>query len=219
MRIKIEKNALIKSKPLDSSLLKPGVDYFELPDDGIELEVIGVEGSHSICTVAVWNGQVWERGDRRCNELGINLIKSFENLKLEAYPCPAGVPTIGWGTTKIEGKSIQMGMVITAQQAEEYFQSDLRKAEKIVSTLVTKPLSNNEFAALCSMVQNIGPSCLIQTKSQMARYLESEDYLPAADQILRWDKATVDGAKVALPGLGRRRRAERLLFLTPEYRY
>jgi GH24 family phage-related lysozyme (muramidase) len=34
------------------------------------------------------------------SQAGLTLIKQFEGLKTEAYRCPAGVPTIGYGHTK-----------------------------------------------------------------------------------------------------------------------
>ena len=53
---------------------------------------------------------------------GLVLIKNFEGLRLTAYKCPAGVPTIGYGHTK----NVKMGDVITLEQANSYLLQDLK---------------------------------------------------------------------------------------------
>ena len=55
----------------------------------------------------------------KISNAGIELIKRFEGCKLKAYQCPAGVWTIGYGTTRINGNSVQPGMTITTAQAED----------------------------------------------------------------------------------------------------
>jgi GH24 family phage-related lysozyme (muramidase) len=45
------------------------------------------------------------------------------------------------------------------------------------------------------------------------RKINTKDYTGAADEFLRWDKANLQGALVQMPGLSRRRAAERQLFL------
>ena len=47
---------------------------------------------------------------------GKEIIKKWEGLRLEAYLCPAGVPTIGWGHTK----GVKLGDKITLEQAEDF---------------------------------------------------------------------------------------------------
>jgi lysozyme len=51
----------------------------------------------------------------------IDLIKRFESLELEAYLCPAGAWTIGWGHTA----GVEPGMRITEQHAEELLGLDI----------------------------------------------------------------------------------------------
>ncbi len=58
---------------------------------------------------------------RSINQAGIDLIKKFEGLKLEAYKCPAGVWNIGWGNTS-NAKPFKK---ITAEQAEQFLDADL----------------------------------------------------------------------------------------------
>ena len=62
----------------------------------------------------------------KINEAGLKLVKQFEGLRLQAYRCPAGVWTIGYGHTL---KAFP-GEVITEQQAEALLLEDLEDAEK-----------------------------------------------------------------------------------------
>ena len=56
----------------------------------------------------------------KTSQNGINKIKKYENLKLKAYKCSAGKPTIGYGHTK----EVYMGQTITKEKAEEFFRED-----------------------------------------------------------------------------------------------
>lgn len=133
----------------------------------------------------------------------VELIKRFEGLKLETYKCPAGVLTIGYGHT---GADVVCGMKITAEEAERLLRDDLRHFEWRVQQLVTVPLTQGQFDALVSFAFNVGLGAL--ERSTLLRKLNAEDYKGAAAEFGRWTKA---GGK-DLPGLIRRRRAERQLF-------
>lgn len=142
------------------------------------------------------------------NQAGVELIKEFEGLRLRAYRCPAGVPTIGYGTTVYpDGRRVQMGDQITAEQAEEYLRHDLRGFERDVERMVRVPVSANQFSALVSFAYNLGAEAL--RKSTLLRLLNSHNFAGAAEQFGRWTYA----AGKSLPGLVRRRAAERALFL------
>ena len=136
---------------------------------------------------------------------GIDLIKSFEGLRLSAYPDPGtgGHPwTIGVGHTK----GVHPGMTITEEQAEAFLRDDLHEFEAAVNGLVRVRLCQHHFDALVSLVFNIGPSAFAD--STLLRLLNSGMYDDAALQFVRWNKA---GGKV-MAGLTRRRTAERMLF-------
>ncbi|MBM3603623.1 MAG: lysozyme [Alphaproteobacteria bacterium] len=147
------------------------------------------------------------------SEKGIALIKAHEGLRLEAYPDPAhgwSVPTIGYGHTSAAGSPpVTKGMRITEAGATEILRTDLRKFERYVMDAVTVPLNQNQFDALVSFTFNLGPGNL--RNSTLLRKLNARDYAGAADQFGQWVKA---GGKT-LPGLVKRRKAERDLFLTP----
>jgi GH24 family phage-related lysozyme (muramidase) len=140
---------------------------------------------------------------RQINAEGLQLIKDSEGLELSAYKCPAGVPTIGYGTTS----NVKMGMTISKDQAEQFLKRDLESFEKSVSSLVKVKLTDNQFSALVSFTYNLGAESLAQ--STLLRLLNSGDYPGAADQFPRWNR----GGGQVLPGLVKRRALERSLFL------
>jgi len=138
----------------------------------------------------------------KTSQKGIDLIKHFEGCELNAYKCPAGVWTIGYGHIK----GVQEGDVITEQQADEMLVEELNEYENYINTLVTVPLNQNQYDALVSWVYNLGSSNL--NSSTLLKVLNSGDYTGVPEQIMRWNKA---GGKV-LEGLTRRRQAEADLF-------
>ena len=142
---------------------------------------------------------------REVSEAGVRLVQEFEGCRLDAYRCPAGIPTIGYGAT---GPDIRMGMVWTQEQADARLVEDLARFADGVERLVEVDLSDNQFAAIVSFAFNVGLGAL--RDSTLLRKLNAGDYLGAADQLPRWNKG---GGRV-LPGLTRRRAAERDLFLS-----
>lgn len=141
-------------------------------------------------------------GRRAVNKAGLDLVKQFEGLKLKAYTCPAGVLTIGYGST---GAHVKPGMVITEAQAEDLLRSDLRRFEDFVAANCT-PATDNQFSALVSFAFNVGEGAL---KDSTLRRMHMEgNHAGAADQFKRWNK----GGGRELPGLTRRRAAEAQLY-------
>lgn len=136
------------------------------------------------------------------SQKGLDLIKSFEGLRLSAYKCPAGVWTIGYGTTA----GVKEGQVITKERADELLRDDVKRFEDQVLRLVKVPLTQGQLDALVSFTYNLGAANL--GNSTLLRLLNAGDYKGAAAQFDRWTKA---GGK-ELPGLVKRRAAERALF-------
>lgn len=132
---------------------------------------------------------------------GLELIKKFEGLRLEAYLCSAGVLTIGYGHTA----GVRKGDVITKGTADKMLVDDIGVFEQAVSNAVTAPLTQNQFDALVSLAFNIGATAL--TNSTLVKKLNLRH--DAADEFLRWRYVN----RVESPGLLRRREAERALFL------
>lgn len=135
---------------------------------------------------------------------GINLIKRFEGLELKAYKDSVGILTIGYGHTH----AVKAGDVITGEQADTFLREDLQVAELTINTNVKVKLTQGQFDALASFVFNLGSGNFV--KSTLIRKLNAGDYAGAADEFGKWVNA---GGK-KLPGLVKRRAAEREVFLT-----
>ena len=145
--------------------------------------------------------------ERHINALGVNLIKTFEGLRLEAYPDPGtkGAPwTIGYGHT---GPDVMPGLRITEDKAVELLVKDIIHFEDGVFDLVKMPITDNQFSALVCISYNIGLTNL--ANSLLLKFLNNGFYQKTADEFLRWNKS---GGNI-LPGLTNRRIEERRLFL------
>ena len=148
----------------------------------------------------------------KTNRAGIEIIKRFEGLRLDAYKCPAGVWTIGYGHTTAAGApAVSPGMKITEQEASDILVRDLAKFEAAVSKVLTRPANENQFGAMVSLCYNIGSGAF--AGSTVVRKFNAGDVQGAADAYRMWNK----GGGQVLPGLIRRREAERTLFLTPAH--
>lgn len=140
----------------------------------------------------------------KTSEKGLELIKHFEGLRLQAYQCSAYVWTIGYGHTA----GVQPGDSVTTKQADSLLRQDIEESERSIAHYVTVPLNHCQFDALVSFTFNLGAGNF--RTSTLLKKLNAGDYSGAADEFSRWINA---GGK-PLPGLVRRREAERLLFLT-----
>ena len=143
----------------------------------------------------------------KINAAGIAIIKESEGLRLKAYRCPAGVWTIGYGST---GHDVYEGLEITADEAEARLSAAIERLAAFISNLVPIGISDNMFSALCSFVYNVGQAAF--KKSTMLKLILAGEPAAAADQFDRWVYA--GGEK--LPGLVTRRAREKKLFLTPD---
>ena len=133
------------------------------------------------------------------------LIKEFEGLRLTAYTCPAGVWTIGYGHTK----GVKRGMKIDQAQADRLLDIDLIDVARSIRQLVKVYINDNQAQALVSFVFNIGSGAF--EKSTLLRKINNRDFLAASLEFRKWVYAK--GTK--LPGLIRRRKAEKELFNEP----
>lgn len=145
----------------------------------------------------------------RMSNKGLALLKEFEGCVLRSYKCPANVWTIGYGST---GPHVKPGMVITRKEAEVLLIKDLDRFEKAVLKAVSKTPEQEEFDAMVSLAFNIGIGGF--NKSSVVRNYNKGDKTAAANSFGLWNKATVNGKRVVLAGLTRRRAAEKDLFLS-----
>ena len=144
----------------------------------------------------------------KCNQAGIDLIRSFEGCRLESYLDQNNIPTIGFGHT---GSDVYIGLIWTQDQADSQLSQDIaQRAEAPVNAYLTRTLSDNQFSAFCSLCFNIGSG---RFKGSSALHLANIGNLtdvPA--HILLWDEA---GGGVDA-GLVRRRNAECTLWNTED---
>lgn len=142
------------------------------------------------------------------SQKGIDLIKSFEGVRLESYPDPAtgGEPiTIGYGHT---GANVKLGQKITYAEAERLLKVDLKRFEKgVADTFKGVVIEQATFDALVSFAFNCGIGAL-QSSTLCKRILSGEDpYTVLPEELPKW----VKGAGKVMPGLVKRRKAEVLL--------
>src|SRR5690554_6416363 len=101
---------------------------------------------------------------------GLALIQQFEGLRLKAYRDSAGVPTIGYGSTR----GVRMGDEITEAQAIELLAADVDRHADGVRRAVNVRLNQNQFDSLVSLVFNIGIGAF--QRSTLLKKLNDSDY-------------------------------------------
>lgn len=142
------------------------------------------------------------------SEDALNLIKQFEGLRLTSYQDSVGVWTIGYGTTSINGVPVSQGQTITEAEANEYLLSHLKsQVSPAINSKAKAPITQSMYDALCCFTYNLGSGNL--SKSTLLKELNSTKYLDSATSFLDYNKA----GGVVLPGLTKRRAAEKNLFL------
>jgi lysozyme len=145
---------------------------------------------------------------RKASPAAYSLIKQFEGLRLSAYLCPAQVWTIGWGHTA----GVKPGDTVTEEQAEALLAADIAPIETNLPKVFHVPLTQGQFDALTSLCFNVagGALGLPGIAPKLVADLNAGDPASAANELLDIDKANGQ----VLPGLVRRRQAERQLFLS-----
>lgn len=138
-------------------------------------------------------------------EILIKLIKESEGCKLTSYKCPAGIWTIGYGQTK----GIKEGMTWTQNQADEDLVKTalevLNRAIKYSPILASANIE--KLSAIADFIYNLGIGNY--ATSTLKKKVDAGDWVSAASEIKRWDKA----AGKVLKGLTVRREKEAALLL------
>lgn len=143
----------------------------------------------------------------------LNLVKKYEGFRSYAYIDSSGLPVIGYGQTRINGRTVRMGQSITRAEADAALEKEIYHIKRLVLANVNVPLTPHQLGALTSLVYNAGMRVI--TNSTLIRKLNARDYEGAAREFVRWNKANQGGRLVVFPGLTKRRIAEQNLFLTP----
>ena len=146
------------------------------------------------------------------------MLCTFEGLRLFAYRCPAGEPTIGYGH-KLTEEELLSGVYsrgITKERAEELLDQDIAIAARTIASVVKVSLNANQRDALICLVFNAGGGVLLGTAPKMTAALKVGDWATAAHEMLDIDKRRDPGtgALVVDAGLHARRQVEAALFLS-----
>ena len=148
----------------------------------------------------------------KSSNTGLDLIKSFEGLKLAPYACPAGIPTIGYGNTFYEdGKKVTLtDSAINESRANSLLAHILTRFEQYVDSYCIDTINQHQFDALVSFCYNVGPANLkVSTLLKKVNANPNDPTISA--EFMKWTKA---GGKT-LKGLVRRRAAEAELYCLP----
>ncbi len=146
-------------------------------------------------------------------EIASQIIKGYEGLELEAYLCPAGVLTIGWGHLVREGYDSH---TITREQAKELLRHDIKaKLDQLRPYTDGLGLEPHQEAALLSFVFNFGIGAY--ARSKLRKCVEAGDTKGVIANLIEFRNATVKGKFQVLKGLVFRRASEAGLYMTGVY--
>ncbi|HEY0265712.1 MAG TPA: lysozyme [Rhizomicrobium sp.] len=147
------------------------------------------------------------------------IIKNAEGFDARPYLCPAGIPTIGWGTTRYpNGRRVTLqDKPVSQAEAEIFLQASARRVLAQLQGIVARAPTVRQAAALLSLAYNIGVGAHDGRKGDLAdstllECFDRGDLAGAAAHFLDWNKARIGGRLQALPGLTARRKAEQALF-------
>ena len=131
-------------------------------------------------------------------------LKEFEGFRAEAYQCPGGVWTIGYGHTK----GVKKGQRITEEEASRLLVKDVRSFEEFLSKEpYADKLTQSQWDALTDFLFNLGQGNYLSStlRKKILRNID-DPTIPA--EFRRWNKSK---GKV-LPGLVKRREWEAQMF-------
>lgn len=125
----------------------------------------------------------------------------MEGLRQAAYFDPVGLPTICFGSTA----GVRMGDFKTVPECKALLTKEMTDVIEAVDRC--RPgLPPEVLAAFSDTAYNVGPKVACDgLRSTAARMLAVGDYAGACNQLPRWNRATVAGVSVELPGLTKRR--------------
>lgn len=140
---------------------------------------------------------------------GLELIKKFEGFRATPYLCPAGVWTIGYGTTKNVRKDT---MPVSKEEAEMLLREALMPITNDLNHILPKSISQNQFDALCSFCYNLGFQAFFNSTLCKVIASDPNDTHRIRKEFMRW--VNVNGKK--MNGLIKRREAEIALYCNEE---
>ena len=199
-------------KPITDKLIPAINDYLSYIG---ELECRVAEYGKSDVTNDLLDGFLELFHKKRLSKEGANVIKEFESLRLEAYKCPAGIPTIGWGHTR----GVKLNTKISRKQAEDFFTEDVKSSVEYINKFNKElnenglKLRQNQFDALVSFVFNCGIENF--NKSTLKKkILAGADDSDIAKEFRKWHKVkNAEDKLVPSRGLIKRREEEIKLWM------
>lgn len=148
----------------------------------------------------------------KTSQKGIDLIKRYEGFRSKPYLCPAGVPTIGYGTTVYpNGRKVRLtDPAISEAQAVIYLKTLLKHYESGVDRYVRDDINQHQFDALVSFAYNLGLGALQRSTLLKRVNANPNDKKKISYEFQRWTRA----AGRVLKGLERRREDEVKLYFS-----
>ena len=158
--------------------------------------------------------QAWSQAGKQPDpiylEPALRIIQEFENCNLVAYGCPAGVWTVGWGNTELDGRPVKQGDKISQSKADTMLRDTVQQVAARLHKIIPAAANygGNQQAALISWMYNVGNTAA--QDSTLARRLNAGEpgTIVIPQELPKWDKANGK----PLLGLSRRRAAEVALF-------
>lgn len=133
---------------------------------------------------------------------------SFEGNSNKVYVDPTGNKTVcvGHAYTGPDGKPLKLGDSYSDDVCSYLLGKDTAEAQKALASKVKVTLSDGESIAYTDFIFNMGSGAF--ARSSILRVLNKGDHVGACKRIPRYNKGTVKGKLVVLPGLVKRRAAE-----------
>jgi GH24 family phage-related lysozyme (muramidase) len=152
--------------------------------------------------------------DGKQQDLGaaLKLIQQFEGCHLDAYKCPAGVWTIGWGNTRYQdGRSVKQGDKINRIEADMLLRQEVdRIAAKLAKDVPGwREMADEQRCALVSFAYNLGAGFYgAEGFETISKRLKEKDWARVPEALLLYRNP---GSSFEA-GLKRRREAEGALW-------
>ena len=145
------------------------------------------------------------------SERGLAMIKDYESYSGEAYLCPEGVPTIGWGSIRWSAsRPVKLGDTCTVAQAEQLLRKEVQRIDDALDTYIVEPLSQGEWDCLGSWAYNVGIGWINGKReggaATLIGYINSGHKEKVPSELLRFKKGAV--SKKTYGGLLNRRKRE-----------
>lgn len=138
--------------------------------------------------------------------MNLELIKKYEGFSSQAYKCPAGVWTVGWGHT---GHDVNKDTILTPEEAELMLKKEVENLQEQILFLLDNKPTANELDALTSLVYNVGLGAFKKSRLLKRINLKENGELISKE----WIEFNKANGKI-IKGLLRRRAEEICLYFT-----